>query len=141
MSESLLSPDLIEAYRKTHFHVEMENNFILKIDLQSSELLMWYEKFQVESSAFVTASNPYGKRLSDDENAIRNNQLYLQLEASYDHVVDGFGQDLLGDWPCENSFLIFDITLEKAKFLGNQYEQNAIVWCGASAIPQLILLR
>lgn len=33
------------------------------------------------------------------------------------------------------------ISLEAAKELGARYEQNAIVWAGADAMPQLILLR
>ena len=30
--------------------------------------------------------------------------------------------------------------LEEAKVLGCRYEQNAVVWCGVDAVPQLILL-
>jgi hypothetical protein len=33
------------------------------------------------------------------------------------------------------------MSLEAAKKLANQFAQNAIVWCDADAIPQLILLR
>ena len=141
MNESLLSLELIDAYRETHFHVQMENNFILKIDHQSTELLTWHAKFQVNSSAFITAHNPFGKRLTAEENAIKNRQLKTLIEAKYDHVVDGFGQDPLGEWPGEDSFLIYGISLEEARSVGNLYEQNAIVWSDKDAIPQLVLLR
>ena len=41
----------------------------------------------------------------------------------------------------EASYLIFGLTLEAAKMLGMRLEQNAIVWAGVDAVPQLILLR
>jgi len=33
------------------------------------------------------------------------------------------------------------LSLEASKSLGARFEQNAIVWSGADAVPQLILLR
>ncbi len=33
------------------------------------------------------------------------------------------------------------LPLEEARALGNEFEQNAIVWSGPDAVPKLILLR
>jgi len=55
--------------------------------------------------------------------------------------LDGFGQDPAGKWTEEESFLVLGISLEAAKKLGNQFEQNAIVWSDSDAVPQLIMLR
>jgi len=44
------------------------------------------------------------------------------------------------DWSAETSYRVLSILLESAKSLGNQYDPNAIVWCGSDAVPQLILL-
>jgi hypothetical protein len=33
------------------------------------------------------------------------------------------------------------VTRRAAQALGRQFEQNAIVWAGAAAVPELILLR
>jgi hypothetical protein len=33
------------------------------------------------------------------------------------------------------------LSLEAAKALGKKYDQNAVVWCGPDAIPELVLLR
>jgi hypothetical protein len=51
------------------------------------------------------------------------------------------GQHPSNAWAGEESFLCFGISLEAAKALGRRFEQNAIVWSAADAIPQLILLR
>lgn len=36
--------------------------------------------------------------------------------------------------------LVLGLALEAAKSLGNAYEQNAVIWCGADAVPNLVLL-
>jgi len=41
----------------------------------------------------------------------------------------------------EKSFFALGVDLETAKNLGICYQQNAIVWAGADAVPKLILLR
>jgi hypothetical protein len=37
--------------------------------------------------------------------------------------------------------LILGLDLEAARTLGNRMEQNAIVWIGADAVPELVLLK
>ena len=54
---------------------------------------------------------------------------------------EGMGEHPSGQWPGEPSFLILGLPLDAAKQLGARHEQNAIVWCGTDAVPQLILLR
>ena len=39
------------------------------------------------------------------------------------------------------SLLVFGLALEAAKSLGQSLEQNAIIWCGADCVPDLILLK
>jgi hypothetical protein len=56
-------------------------------------------------------------------------------------ILDGFGQDPAGQWDGEDSFLVLGISLEAAKKLGSQFEQNAIVWADSNAVPKLFLLR
>lgn len=45
------------------------------------------------------------------------------------------------DWPTERSYFALGLALEPAKEIGIQFGQDAIVWVGADAVPQLILLR
>jgi len=61
-------------------------------------------------------------------------------EAGYSYL-EGIGQHSSNGWIGEKSYLVFGLTLDDAKALGTRLEQNAIVWSGADAIPQLILLR
>ena len=139
--ESKLAPDLISAYEVTNFHVKAEPAFTLKVGKASEELKALFNQNNVTSAAFITAWNPYSKSLSVKENQARNDQLKNELIIRSLKFIDGFGQDPLGQWSGEDSFLVLGIDLEASKKLGNQFEQNAIVWMDEDAVPKLILLR
>ena len=139
--QSNLAPDLIRAYELTNFHVKAEPSFTLKVGKESEELKFLLKQNRLDSAAFISAWNPYSKSLSDKENQTRNEQLKYELNIRSLKFLDGFGQDPLGQWSGEDSFLILEIELEASKKLGIQFEQNAIIWSDKDAIPQLILLR
>ena len=139
--ESKLAPNLISAYQVTNFQVRTEPEFTLNVDLESEELKMLFKQNRVDSAAFITAWNPYGELLSNEDNQARNNLLLNELNLRSLKLINGFGQDPLGQWAGEDSFLVLGISLEASKKLGAQFEQNAIVWCDKDAIPKLILLR
>ena len=44
-------------------------------------------------------------------------------------------------WPAERSHFALGLGLEAARAIGTDLDQDAIVWVGADAIAQLILLR
>ena len=139
--QTTLSTDLISAYEVTNFHVKAQPAFILNIGKVSEELKVLFKQNNVFSAAFITAWNPYSKSLSENENNSRNELLKTELITRSLKFLDGFGQDPAGQWAGEDSFLILGIGLEASKKIGNQFEQNAIVWADEDAVPKLILLR
>lgn len=139
--ESVLDQDLISAYKLTNFHVKAEPAFTLNVGKVSEELKTLFKQNDFSNAAFITAWNPYSKSLSDEENQARNDQLENVLNLYSLKFMNGFGQDPLGQWSGEDSFLVLGISLETSKKLGAQFEQNAIVWSYKDAIPKLILLR
>jgi hypothetical protein len=56
-------------------------------------------------------------------------------------VLDAEGADPTGAWPPEPSFFALGINEETARLLGIRYRQDAVLWVGANAIPELLLLR
>lgn len=139
--QSNLAADLIAAYEVTNFHVNADPAFILNVNKASAELKTLFKHNRVDSAAFITAWNPYSEALSSEENQARNGQLENELNQRSLKFIKGVGQDPLGQWTGEDSFLVLDISLEASKKLGVQFEQNAIVWAGKDAVPQLVLLR
>ena len=125
--ESKLESNLISAYEVTNFHVKAEPAFTLNIGRLSEELKALFKQNKVSNAAFITAWNPHSKSLSEEENQSRNDQLKNELIIRSLKFIDGFGQDPLGQWSGEDSFLVLGIDLEASKTLGIQFEQNALV--------------
>ena len=73
--------------------------------------------------------------------AARQQALAKELSRRSLTFLRGIGQHPSNEWPGEDSFLVFGLTLEAAKVLGSKFEQNGFVWNGADGVPQLILLR
>jgi len=138
---SKLAPNLISAYKITNLIVKTVPEFTLNVDKQSEELKSLFKQNRVDSAVFITAWNPYGEQFSAEENHARNNNLKDELDLRSLKLINGFGQDPLGEWAGEDSFLVLGINLEASKELGAQFEQNAVIWSDKDAIPQLILIR
>jgi hypothetical protein len=140
-SESSIAPETIQAYRETDYRVFSDIPVTLRIAEKNEALLGLYKANRSDSCAFVTACNPLGQQLSEAENASLQYQLARELEFRSLNFISGEGKHPVGDWPGESSFLVFGLSLEAAKTFGRKLEQNAIVWCGADAVPQLVLLQ
>jgi hypothetical protein len=70
----------------------------------------------------------------------RQEALAAELRRRSLAFLPGAGRHPSNDWPPEPSFLVLGLALEASKNLGRHYEQNAIVWAGADAVPRLITL-
>ena len=136
----MLSSDLLLAYQQTHYHIHCEPSFYLVPGKYCAELVELHRRFEANSSAFVTAWNPYSQMQSQEENGKRNQELLeLISEMEYPYI-NGQGLHPSGNWPGEDSFLVLDIDRASAKSLGKSLEQNAIVFSDISAIPEIVVL-
>ncbi|WP_367189904.1 DUF3293 domain-containing protein [Burkholderia sp. Ed8] len=139
-THSNIDPATIQAYRETLYCVEGEWSMTLRVGQRSKALAALQEASGVESSAFLTAWNPYSRKCDDGTNVNRQQALADELTAMGLRFVPGVGRHPSSTWT-EPSFLVLGVSFEAAKRLGMQYEQNAIIWCGAKVMPELVLLR
>ena len=140
LTESSLPRELIEAYRGTHYRVLGCGTLTLLVDQSNRELEAVHRRHQTDCSAFNTACNPFSHSLSDEDNADRQRRLAANLRQSERVFFEGIGQHPVNDWKGEESFLVFGLSLDDARALCTQFEQNGFVWSGADAFPRLILL-
>jgi len=140
-ANSMIDTGMIQAYAETHYRVFGDEPFTLCVGEASARLAVEHHRHDVTSSAYVTACNPFSRMLSADDNAERHAALAVDLEHRGLAAVEGIGEHPSNRWLGEPSFLVFGLDLAAAKVLGSHLEQNAIVWSGADAVPQLILLR
>ncbi|MDF3832712.1 DUF3293 domain-containing protein [Cupriavidus basilensis] len=142
-SASVIGPEIVQAYLETHYHVHGDAPVTLKVGEPNALLAALHADAGVQCSAFITAWNPFSQPAGEDAsvNARRQQALARELAQAGLRFIEGIGQHPSNQWPGEASFLVLGLTLDAAKALGTRHEQNAIIWSGADAVPQLILLR
>lgn len=113
----------------------------LRVGRRDAWLQQAYLAHQSTSACYLTACNPLGQRLSDAENAQRMQQLRTALQRQGWRFESGQGQDPAALWPGEDSLLIWDMDEATAMAWGRQWQQNALLFCGADAVPRLLWLR
>ncbi len=133
--------DLIMAYKTTDFRVLEPREFTLRVGQHSAELQSLYVELGVKCAGYLTAWNPFSKEASELENENVHRQLLRQLSLEGFPALNALGIDPSGDWPGEESVFVPGLSLDQAKLLGSEFGQNAIVWAGPDAVPQLVLLR
>lgn len=139
--KSIISPELMKAYENTDFCVLEPKKFTLHIGIQSPDLAKLYMEMGVHSAGFLTAWNPYSGVVAAEQNKRALDNLRRALSLDGLPTLNAIGVDRSGKWPGEDSFLVLGVSIERAKTLGAEFEQNAIVWAGPDAVPSLILLR
>lgn len=139
--DSVINSAIIQAYLETNYRVQVDHSFTLHVGTVSSDLLRLYGRHKVDCAAFITAWNPFSQNVSEAENRERQQLLATELTRRNLSFFKGFGLHPSNNWIGEQSFLVLGLNLEAAKTMGMHFEQNAIVWCGPDALPQLIVLR
>ncbi len=141
-SRSKIASELIQAYHDAIYRVAtLDEALQLRVDRRSSELAALYEIYGCKSACFITACNPLSQLRSTQLNREANARLRVELERVARAIFDSDGSDPDGEGPREPGFLALGIDEAQAAGLGNSYEQNAVLWAGADAIPRLMLLR
>ncbi|MGY6555709.1 MAG: DUF3293 domain-containing protein [Wenzhouxiangella sp.] len=137
--QSELAPALLTAYRRTEYQVGQ--TLLLRIDVQSEDLERWQQRHGVGCSAFISAVNPRSAALGVHENRVRHERLRNRLGREGLHFEEGQGVDPERRWPPEVGFLVAGLDQAHARRFGREFDQNAVVWSGPDAVPQLLLLR
>ena len=139
--DSVLPPDLQQAYKETDYRVLPPAAMVLKIGRANDALLHVYAQHGVACAAYITACNPLSASLSDGENAARMAAFREALNAAGWIHFSGEGKHPDNNWPAEPSYLVLGLDREAAARVGCEQAQNAVVWCGEDGVPELLLLR
>ncbi len=133
--------NMVQAYLETDYRVDADPPLTLKIGLAHPGLAALHQEHQVQTSAFITAWNPFSRKHPKADNNARQAGFKADLDALEWVSVAGIGQHPSNEWEGEPSLLVLGISRQQAMDLGDRLEQNAIVWCGPGAVPELLLLR
>ena len=137
-----IQPDKVKAYLATDYRLgHTAQDIVLTIGQRSERLAALFAAKGVNCGAFLTAYNPRGALQPEPANQLAHAQLATQLAQLGHEAIAGAGSEKGTDWPAEKSYFALGMALEPAKAMGTRFDQDAIVWVGADAEPQLILLR
>ena len=142
LAHSDVPAEQVEAYRKTEYRFGQGLDAItLRIEVRSDAFVRLYASSGHASGAFITAYSPFSEPQSPEANEAAHARLGEELKALGRPVIEGIGADPTGHWPEEKSYFVLGVDLDAARALGLRYQQNAIIWVGADAVPTLIMLR
>ena len=122
-----MTNDLPASYRATRYIVSHgRDKTIIRIGATSSELDHLLNTYGAWNGVFLTAWNPWSRPSERD----RNRRASLELAT----VLDRLGHRFLPavnladdpDWS-EESYFVFDLSIEEALMLARAYGQNAVV--------------
>ena len=137
-----IAPEKLSAYLGTHFRYSaLGQEITLRIGQHSPETQLLARKLGHDCAVFITAYNPMGTVCPAAENIAANRRLADRLFGMTPHVFDGAGHDPSGNWEAELSFMAFGVGRALAITLGTEFSQDAVVWVGADAIPELLVTR
>ena len=142
---TLVDPQAQVAYEAAHYCIGPADAaaVVMRVAEKSAGLAALYAALNASTCGFITACNPFGKVCSDEHNASAMAALTVDVQALGLVMLPGIGRDADpgSDWPGEQSLAVFGVSREAACELGSRYGQNAILWAGADATPQLVMLR
>ena len=127
------------AYLNTDYHVDAPDaSFKLNVGCYSPELDQLHQKFGVSSSLYITAFNPFGDLLTDEENKAKQKMLVSEITDLGFDMMTGRGIAQSGDWPPEESVIVLGCNESTAITLSQKYHQNAVVFSNQNSIPRLM---
>jgi len=142
MPETLIAADKIRAYRATDYRLgHTAQDIVLAPGLRSDRLCELFLAKSAKSGAFLTAYNPRGIQKSVTENEQAHARLAAALAERGLDSIEGSGSEPGSSWPAEKSYFVFGLGRDGAIAFGQQFDQDAIVWVGKHAVPELVLLR
>lgn len=130
----------LEAYRATTYVVETgERRIAMRIGQRSDELAWLHARHGTACSCFVTACNPYGVEARPAANDQACRALLAWLVGEGYVCFQGEGRGDARDWLPEQSYLALGVGRSPAEHLCERFHQNAVVWIGEGAVPELVL--
>jgi hypothetical protein len=142
MPDNKSTHPLVLAYHATDYVAFAGSTQItLRIGRRDASVDRLLVRMRVATAAFVTAWNPFSRVLSDGMNRARQARLEADLRSRGLRYLRGEGRGMTGNWPPEESAMIFNLSRQDAGWLGRRWGQNAIVYVRLNRAPELIMLR
>ena len=113
-------------YETADYVIDDDPPFVFQIGESHQGLALLLASFNAQSACLISASNPLGQKLTEDENLDRRMQLLSKIEharlnyfvARHDNAVQPWAQDC---------YLVFDLDAQVASRWALEFDQSAWV--------------
>lgn len=122
-----LSSALQQAYRTTHYSVEVGSGLPIRIGEHSPAADALMRAHQASRALLLSACNPFSDLNSETANQLRQGMLEHAVQSLGVSVLPADGRDPAGEWPPEASLLLIGTAPEQELQLLRDYEQHAAV--------------
>ena len=133
-----LSPALRQAFEQTEYHVLHLPPLQLAVGQPQPALQPIYQQHQTDCACLITAFNPMGELLTKEENIERHAQLTRALRTAGFALIPSVAQHPANGWPAEPGFLVIGMGQGDAVRWAGDWEQLAVLWCGADTVAQIV---
>ena len=135
----VLDAATLASYRAARYVVQAgPTELTLALDAPNPGLSDLMRTRGATSACFVTAYNPYSQERTPAQNEAANAVLREWLEGQGWPILEGAGCCGDDDWDAELSVLAFGPDAEDARAMCVKFNQNAVVFAGADAVPVLL---
>lgn len=135
-----LDPETLASYRSARYVVHTAGgDLTLALEMPNPGLAELMRAHGATSACLVTACNPYSQERTPAQNETANAGLRAWLEERGWPLLEGYGSCAgEGDRDAERSFLAFGPSADDARAMCVAFDQNAVVFAGADAVPALL---
>lgn len=133
------SDSYFEIYRNAVYKISSPE-ILISVNKKNPVLDDLLKKENKKSWAFLTAYNPYSILVPEEQNEFNQNKLIKILLNENYILYDGIASSSDNSFPEEKSFLCIGISFERSIEIGNEFEQNAILYAEFGFEAKLIFL-
>ncbi len=141
MPSTNIASEALEGYESTDYLIKSDPDILFKVGEPCEGITKLFARHGVDCGAFITAFNPQGNIVSDEQNQKNHELLTQEIQQRAIPFLTCIGSPASATWPPEIGFFLLGADLSFAKEAGQKFDQDAIVWVPHNAVPQLVLLR
>ena len=113
-------------YETADYVIDDDPPIVFQIGVSHQGLALLLASFNAQSACLISASNPLGQKLTEDENLDRRMQLLSKIEHARLNYFVARHENALQSW-AQDCYLVFDLDAQVASRWAQEFDQFAWV--------------
>jgi hypothetical protein len=119
-------PALRTIYETADYVIDDDPPIVFQIGVSHQGLALLLASFNAQSACLISASNPLGQKLTEDENLDRRMQLLSKIEHARLNYFVARHENAVQSW-AQDCYLVFDLDAQVASRWAQEFDQFAWV--------------